>query len=144
MSNNENYDIINTCSFNKGEWSELYTFFKIIFDPKIYWHDEYLNIIHINDFVKIFVLKHNNEDIVYTLDNDNLSIKSDGQTKNFNINEILPNELIYSIFNEITNNNSTTFDLLTIKDILNIFNIKNFKGSSFHKEDIRVGFNYNS
>ena len=44
--------------FNKGEWSEIYTFLKIISNQNICWGDEKLNINDIYNQIDILTLEN--------------------------------------------------------------------------------------
>lgn len=65
--------------FNKGEWSELYVFFSILADGKIYAADENLNWIEQTFYSVLKVIRENKS---YTRDEANklILIRSDNES----------------------------------------------------------------
>ncbi len=65
---------------NKGEWSELYAFIKLLKDGKIYAADEYVNRIEDTYFPIIKIIRENdkNKDVDYVT-GDKVHIYCDGK-----------------------------------------------------------------
>lgn len=82
---------------NKGEWSELYAFLKILSDKKLYSADESLTLIP-NSFLKVLsvIRKEGNDDLSFDIDevNDTILVK-----KNHELLGVLP---IYKITSKLS------------------------------------------
>lgn len=125
--------------YNIGEWSEAYTFTKLIAENKIYASDENLNIIQDKYYTIIKVFK---EELERCYVNDNESIVN---IINFNGNIIssLPVkefiEISEKTLNILQNRKKTgTFEIPEMENFLKKIGISNFKGSSNKKEDIKL------
>lgn len=128
--------------FNRGEWSEIYAFLKIIFETKIFMSNSTLNTIDDNDFIDIFMLYHNSKKFKYTLSNGFIIIDCFGKKESFNLRELVSFEILHTILLEIRQSKTTTFCLNSVLDILKKLKIEEFKGKSHCKGDINVGFSY--
>lgn len=74
-------------SLNKGEWSELYAFLKIISEPMIFFGNDSLDILNNNEYVIVFSLHHNNTAYRYVITQGQLIISLNGSfVKEYNIN----------------------------------------------------------
>ncbi|AUZ05277.2 DNA (cytosine-5-)-methyltransferase [Vitreoscilla sp. C1] len=128
-------------NFNKGEWGELYAFLKAIQNPQIKFGDTNTNILNTNDFITVFSLQHNDQPYQYTIQNNQLIISENGiLISEHNIDEILNQERLNQLKNDIVNSKAT-FEIQD-QNILETLKINSFKGSSFSKKDVSVGFNY--
>lgn len=137
----KNMKNINKKSFNKGEWSEIYVFIKILTEGRLYWADESLETK--GDDVKVFLLRHNAGSSVYTIaPNGILYVKTPSQTKILDLKSILPPNFADTIFGDIRSATNTTFQLPVLESLFGELDIQNFKGSSSDKGDIKVGFEY--
>jgi type II restriction enzyme len=123
--------------FNKGEWSELYVFIKILSDNKIFLLDENLN--YINSFYEVIKV------IRKELINSTCIINKDGkiikQYENSNI-EIEKNKIIHfslMILDYLKNNSGSSFTINEISDIFQIIDSSTIKsGNSYNKSDITL------
>lgn len=125
---------------NKGEWSEIYAFFKLLFDKKMYAGDDSLNLIPdvyypILDISRGTEVSYalNESDNVVTLKTDDNQIISEIDISSFS-------SIINNIFSSINTSNSTTFELPFLNDILHEFQITRLSASSHAKQDIYIKF----
>jgi len=72
--------------FNKGEWSELYTFLYLLLNPNLAIVDEKLQLIENNKFQIVEILSSDNR---YKLDDDRvIKISDNGSSKEYNLSYI--------------------------------------------------------
>lgn len=125
--------------YNKGEWTEAYVFIKLIADGEVYASDEYLN----RNEKRIYpILKVFKDEIKCFYEND----KEIGIVNILNFEGDLIDSLSSTEFIEIANESlkmikegkGRSFEIPILKNFLNEIGIKNFKGSSTKKEDIKL------
>jgi DNA (cytosine-5)-methyltransferase 1 len=122
---------------NKGEWTELLVFIKLLLDKKLSLSDEKLN--KNSNFLKINKVTTHNLDIEFLLSNlSTITIKNkiDKSEKIINISEIINSEIINLLISKIKDS-SQTFeipDFNIIQDTLGFNVIKG--GNSNQKADI--------
>lgn len=125
---------------NKGEWSELYAFFKILVERKISAaSDKNLNISDKKyDFLQIFRENEFDENLRFDIESSNSILIFDNQNKL--IKEVvlsdLPNK-IKQVFREIKeNSNKGTFASKTAIELMNKFLLEKIKAKSKEKSDL--------
>ena len=122
---------------NKGEWTELLVFIKLLLEKQLFLSDENLN--SNNNYLKINKVTTHNLDIEFLLSNlSTITIKNkkDKSEKKVNISEIITPEIINLLIDKIKDS-SQTFeipDFNIIQDILGFNVIKG--GNSNQKADI--------
>ncbi|MDY3547977.1 HpaII family restriction endonuclease [Riemerella anatipestifer] len=122
---------------NKGEWTELLVFIKLLLDKKLLLADEKLNAT--SNFLKINKVTTHNLDIEFLLSNlSTITIKNkkDKSEKNINISEIINVDVINLLVSKIKNN-SKTFEIPEFKIIQDTLGFNIIKGgNSNQKADI--------
>lgn len=122
---------------NKGEWTELLVFIKLLLDKKLSFSDEKLN--KNSNSLKINKVTTHNLDIEFLLSNlSTITIKNkeDKTERNVNISEIINTDIINLLVSKIKDS-SQTFEILEfniIQDTLGFNVIKG--GNSNQKADI--------
>lgn len=128
---------------NRGEWSEIYAFLKIIFETKIFMSNSELDTINKNDFIDVFILYHNSKKVEYILDDGFIFVDDYlGKKESFALREIVNLEMLHAILREIRQGKTTTFCLNSTLEVLKKLKIEDFKGASYCKGDINIGFSY--
>ncbi len=122
---------------NKGEWSEIYTLFKIISDKKLFAGDSRLNKKNdiIYPIIKIF-REQSNGLYEYTIEGDIVTVK--GQSEKFLISVSSFQENAKVLLSKLL---TSTTGILTIPEIeifINSFNCFSLKAKSTSKSDIRI------
>ena len=131
---NKNTEVIDVSKLrNKGEWSELYTFLKLILDKKIALSDALLN--PINDWFNIHKISTlNNPEEIY-LDKETIKIQSDGKEKIIDNNIITEQHI--NRFKDAILNGKSTFKIKEVEQLFNDLGISKMKiGTSQQKADI--------
>ena len=131
-----------TIKKNKGEWSEFYTFLKLVFDKKIHFSDQLLN--NKKEFVKVNkVTNLNINQYVKILSNGNIEVYEKEIHKKLNSNTFSEKDL-NNIKKQIIGGEGSAFELPDIFIIFNKLGIKIPKGgNSSQKADINLDFFYN-
>jgi len=131
---------------NKGEWTELYSFLKILNDKKLMLADKKLNINkNVNYFNVTKVTTLNIEESCYLLENDFVLVKNEntGVEKKIRVSDFLDSNVLKQLANSIKSGSRTfnipKFDL--IQDKLGISIVKG--GNSNQKADIVLDINNN-
>lgn len=130
-------------AFNKGEWSEIYAFLKLILD-------ELLNFGNVNgtqdeEFVKILSLSHNNSNITYEkVGNSTLKIvNSTGNViKEFAISDLIDQTKLSVLFNQLKLSTGSSFNMPGLVDAMSQIDVQKFKGNSYSKADFNIGFSH--
>lgn len=123
---------------NKGEWTELYAFLKLLNDKKIMLADK--DLLPKTDFFTVNkVTTLNIEQNCYLSENDIVEVedKKSGKKQNVNISDILNKEVLDHLVEEIKHNKGASFDIPefhTISDTLGVTLIKG--GNANQKSDI--------
>jgi len=121
--------------FNKGEWSEIYTFLYLLENPNIRIIDSELNCINEQIFKIIEILI---DKIKYKIDANSIKkINLNGNIKDYLSTEIFSNTII--LLSKIQNQKASkgSFDISEIEDLIkDFFDGKKPKGSSNVKTDL--------
>lgn len=130
-------------TFNKGEWSEIYVFFKIILEQKLPFCDIHGN--SLQDCVAVVELAHKNSDLKYAINNSKIKFKSvDGSlVAEHNLSDLIDSNTLNKVFSELKKASGSSFTLPSADNLIQNFSVKKFKGTSFSKGDIDLTFNYN-
>ncbi|WDS54556.1 HpaII family restriction endonuclease [Vibrio aestuarianus] len=129
---------------NKGEWSELYAFFKLLVDNRLHFGSEHSTTL--SDYVTVIDVAHNHSDIVYgILDSDIVFKKTNGvEIKRKKVSDIITPEKVVILLNQIRSGSGRSFDLPEINHHLAMAEIdSSVKGRSFDKGDLRISINNN-
>lgn len=127
---------------NKGEWSELYTLFKVLSDKELKAGDSELNRITdlILPVIKIF-RKESDGTFEYRLDNNLVFIRKTGSEK-FEIDRKVPvsdfKNYCEVLLEEIKKSKEKTFNIPEIESFINSYESVSIKASSSDKSDIRI------
>ncbi len=122
---------------NKGEWSEIYTLFKLIADKKLYAGDSDLNKIENLIFPIIKILRAESDGTYEYFYHNNLVIIT-GSEEKFKIPIIQFQEQASTLLTALKTSTNTTFSLPQIESFLNSFNCHSLKARSSVKSDIRI------
>lgn len=144
LDENTLLDIKDNVMMNKGEWSELYTFFKLIIDNKLYFGDEFAD--RADDYVTVIEIAHNKNDLIYKISNSEVIFKdrNNNHLKTVRISSIISLDEINHLLNKIKNSSGRSFDIPEFTDVLLKAEINQYvNGSSYEKGDLQIAFNYN-
>lgn len=130
-------------AFNKGEWSEIYAFLKLILD-------EVLNFGNVNgtqdeEFVTILSLSHNNSDITYDkVGNSTLKIVGANGIviREFPISDLIDQTKLSTLFNQLKLSSGSSFNMPGLTDVMTQIDVQKFKGNSYSKADFNIGFSH--
>lgn len=131
-------------AFNKGEWSEMYVFVKLLKHNRLCFGDASKRLTE--DFIEVNSLTPNNSEIqIIRLSNSNLQILDlvkDECRGILEIETIINEEQLIQLRKSIENGNAPTFSepSIYLEPILSSLNIKSFKGSSLSKGDFNISF----
>lgn len=122
---------------NKGEWSELYTLFKLISDKNLFAGDSDLNKIEeiIYPILKI-LREESHETYEYSFDSDLVLIK--GNNEEFRIPILEFKEKAVFLLSKLKETTSATFSIPEIESFINSFKCNSLKAKSTIKSDIRI------
>lgn len=124
---------------NKGEWSEVYAFLKLLNDKRMYAGDENLNLIS-SIFYPILSIRRDSmltysiddkSNIINLFNNGNIIDSIDLHSFSYFISELLKN---------IKNSTTTTFEIPSLSDFLKSLYITKISSSSHNKQDIFIKF----
>jgi len=127
---------------NKGEWTEIYSFFKTLVDKKILLSDKNLEI---NKNIEHFIVKSlstlNIPETCYLEENGGINLinKHTGEQNKVNVNDFLDSEVLKKIATQISSSSGTFLmpELELIQSKLGISIVKG--GNSNQKSDILIG-----
>lgn len=127
-------------SFNKGEWSEFYTFVKILADRKIYAADEDLERIEDIFYPILKVLrKENGINKIYDLSEDDIiQISLQGAAKTIRIPSSLIKSSVRTLFEQINNATGASFQVASSETLMPLLKCDKVKSDSSNKEDIKL------
>lgn len=123
---------------NKGEWSELYTFIKLLADGKLFAADSELNKLKIY-YPLIKIIREESDNKLREFINNEVIKIVDGETGSL-IEEIKVEEFIKNtkiVVNKIKKEKGT-FNIPEIEEFLNKLHIKQLKSKSIDKRDITL------
>lgn len=127
---------------NKGEWTELYSFLKLIHDKKLMLADKNLNINNdIEHFCVTKVSTLNIEETCYLDENDVVRVYNEttGVEKKVQVSEFLDSSVLKNLIGQISSGNAT-FSISEFDAIQNNLGISIIKGgNSKQKSDIVLG-----
>ena len=129
---------------NKGEWSELYAFFKLLIDNKLHFGDEFAE--NLNEFVTVVEIAHNNTDLVYKILESEIvfSDRSGTEKKRIKTADFITADDVTELFEKIKSAQGSSFEIPEINGILDTaFISTSVKGGTFEKGDIQIAFDYN-
>ena len=123
---------------NKGEWSEAYTFVKLLGEGQVHVADKELN--KIDKSYSIKKIYKDNVRKYYEIDSTNQVVKIfnyDGKfIDSFDTSKF--NKIAEQSFKLIKEGKGPSFEVPLLKDFLNEIGIDKFKSSSKKKEDIKI------
>ncbi len=127
---------------NKGEWTELYSFLKLINDKKLFLADKDLNVNNKVDYFNVTkVTTLNSAASCYLLEDDLVLVKNETIEKKINVSDFLNSNVLKNLVSSIKSGSRTfnipEFDL--IQDELGLSIVKG--GNSHQKADIILGIN---
>ena len=125
---------------NKGEWTELYTFLKILVDKKLEFCDEDLN--PNGEEFKVHKVSTLNIKEMGFLDKDIITVENETGTKS-DVSKVIKKSDLLEIKNEILNNVST-FEIKKAEKIFEKLGINIIRGgTSYQKADIVLDVSQN-
>lgn len=122
---------------NKGEWSEIYTLFKVLADGKIYSADGQLNRIEDLFFLINEVIRKENNDIEYHYTINHDSIRIIGDCVDFEIPRQTFSEAAQNLYHLIINSHASS-SFPEIERFMNQIQCYSLKAKSQDKADIRM------
>ena len=123
---------------NKGEWSELYVFLKLLGEGILYAADSDLNKIENLYYPLIEILRKENEHIKHYTKNDlNINIIDDAGNTILSIPATEFETKAELLLNAIKNSDST-FSVPAIEDFMQVINCSKVKADSMDKSDITL------
>lgn len=126
-------------TYNKGEWSELYAFAKILSERKVHAADE--NVKKINDLffpVKRIIRPEDKQKKVFSLTGSNTVEIQFGEENKKAIGTDQFETLIPQILSEIKIGKGNSFESPTAEKFMNILDCKKVKADSANKADITL------
>ncbi len=122
---------------NKGEWTELFTFVKLLKEQKLFLCDSQLNETQNNFSIKKITTRNLDLDFYIENENEIRSINSNGETTTINISNILTNDLLTLLYQKIKDGEGRTFTINEFQVIQDSLGFKVVKGgTSSQKSDI--------
>ena len=128
---------------NKGEWSEIYAFFKLLIDNKLYFGNEIAE--KLDDHVTVIALAHNKGETIYEILGSEIIFKNknNNQIKTMKVSSLISHEEVASFLEKIKNNRQNLCSIPDIEDLLTKLDIIGVvKGSSYEKGDFQIAFDY--
>lgn len=122
---------------NKGEWSETYTFFRLLGDGILHGADENLNPIPDVFYSIIKIIRSQKDGIQY---NRKTSIEVIDSQNNLLLKKPIEemNQVADEILKYTVNSKETTFAIPSITNVLDQMNIKQLKAANTDKRDITI------
>ncbi len=124
---------------NKGEWSEIYTFLKILGDGVIFGGDENLNKIDSIFYPVISIIREESSQY-YFYEKDRTSIKIiDGNENSLiEVDANIFNKMSKELLTQLIQSIGRTFEFPVIEKFLKAIYITKIKSGSTHKRDITI------
>ncbi len=125
--------------FNKGEWSELYTFLHLLINPNLEIVDEYLKLINSNTFQVVNIKLENKTKYKIQKDKNITKIRASGVKKIYLIDEIKQDKEI--LLEKILHHKKSkgSFEIKEIKPLIDdLLDGHKFKGKSRVKGDLEA------
>lgn len=129
-------------SGNKGEWSEIYVFLRLLETGKLYAADSDLNKLDNAFYSIIDIIRNENSGVLeFRIDreNDRISVintESDKCLCNVSIEEF--KQKADDLYDEIVSANTSSFSVEHVEEFLKNMEIKTLKAKSSDKADIRI------
>lgn len=130
---------------NKGEWSELYVFFKLLIDNQLHFGG--INSEKLGDYVTVLELAHNHNNLIYQLSGSFVIFKDlqGNEIKRKSLSDIMTADKVRDFFEQIKNGRGASFDITSIHNpLINAEIPTNSKGRSFDKGDLNISFENNN
>ena len=122
---------------NKGEWSEIYTLFKLLGDKNLQPGDKNINKLQNVIYPIIKILRsETNGDFEYSVNDDFVFISGGEEVLRIPIVEF--NKQATLLFKHLKSNTDRTFSLLEIEEFMSSINCTSLKASSSSKTDITI------
>ncbi len=139
LDNTDGEDEMGENKRNKGEWTELYSFLKLINDKKLLLADKDLNP-KLDDYFSVSkITTLNIEQICYLLESDQIKVenKETGITKIQKVADFLNSEILQNLSDLIKNSKGSSFEIPEFKVLSDKLGITLVKGgNSNQKADI--------
>ena len=141
-TNNDEKKVIDL-TLNKGEWSEIYAFLKILHDNVLYFGTIFAETSQ--EYVTVVKIQHNNDSVYYSNNKDTIQLINEcGEViKEIPVEELISSGLLNCILMNIRESTNTTFQVHALLSIMQRLDISNFKGSASAKGDLILAFGYN-
>jgi hypothetical protein len=124
-------------SGNIGEWSEIYTLFKIIADKKLYGGTSELHKVESMIFPIIKILRdESNGTFEFSYDNDLVVVKNKNEEFRISVKTFYQNASF--LLNKLKEKNKSSFTIPEIETFINSYGSKSIKAKSSLKSDIRI------
>jgi DNA (cytosine-5)-methyltransferase 1 len=131
---------------NKGEWTEIYSFFKIINDQKLTLADKNLNVLNYNNFFNVTkVSTLNIEELCHLKSSDRVIVenKATGTKKEIQISNIINNDILCDLVSKIKKGKGA-FQISKFDSIQDYFGLNIIHGgNSNQKSDIVLDIDNN-
>ncbi|MEF1285826.1 HpaII family restriction endonuclease [Vibrio sp. M250220] len=128
--------------FNRGEWSELYAFLKLLLTPEL----PFLNASKqkLDESVIVLNVKHNNTQHSYDILDSTIQIIDQNKVviKSLPVNGLINHHTVSHFLEEIKAGVGSAFPIPSADEVLNNLLVSNFKGSSSSKGDIQLSFRF--
>ncbi|MEP6004770.1 MAG: HpaII family restriction endonuclease, partial [Maribacter dokdonensis] len=122
---------------NKGEWSEIYTLFKLLGDKELFLGDKDIEKLEGLVYPIIKVLRtENNRDFEYSIQDEIIVVAGNEQVLKFPIKEFKIKALF--LLNAIKVNKERTFSVPEIEQFMHSINCFSLKAGSSGKTDITI------
>ena len=119
--------------FNKGEWSEFYTFIKILSDGRLPLADSKMNNRN-SEYLQVLAVLNNNID--YTRSENNITFVFEDDVISIPVKKFKENSEL--LLNAILNSKGRTFEVESASHFANTLHIDSLKQSSRKKGDIKI------
>lgn len=123
---------------NKGEWSELYTFLKLLGDGVLYAGDEHLERIESVFYPLISIVREENNGQYYLNEQSNIKIENSEGKVLLEISRRRFIEEAKELFDLLINAKGSSFEFHELDDFLKEIRIEKLKSSSENKRDITI------
>lgn len=128
-----------TFSANKGEWSELYVFFKLLADGKLHSGDGHLNIINDRDFPVLAIYRSDAEDRTsYIVDSAKRHILISGKASELIIPQYVFRNESEALLNFIRRIKGSEGAYSSLEEFMARIYVDSVKANSNDKTDIRI------
>jgi type II restriction enzyme len=125
-------------TLNKGEWSEVYAFLKLLADGKLYAADSDLNKLNDIYYPILKILRQESSGTFEFARNAKIQIFDKNGNKQFEIEITKFVEMSQKLLDNIKNGNSGSFKVPDIEAFMNSIKIEKLKAKSREKQDITL------